>query len=58
MSLENKKNKLFYKLFKYTALAPLLLLLPIANNPNSLKASVEFQWNSNQNFKKLNWFQT
>ena len=58
MSLENKKNKLFYKLFKYTALAPLLLFLPIANNPNSLKASVEFQWDSNQNFKKLKWFQT
>ena len=58
MSLENKKNKLFYKLFKYTALAPLLLFLPIANNPNSLKAGVEFQWDSNQDFKKLKWFQT
>ena len=58
MSLENKKNKLFFRLFKYTALAPLLLFLPIANNPNSLKAGVEFQWDSNKNFKKLKWFQT
>ena len=58
MSLENQRNKLFYKLLKYTALAPLLLFLPIANNPNSLKASVEFQWDSQQNFKKLKWFQT
>ena len=58
MSLENKKNKLFSKLFKYTAIAPLLLFLPIANNPNSLKAGVEFQWNTNQSFKKLKWFQT
>ena len=58
MSLENKKNKLFYKLFKYATLAPLLLFLPIANNPNSLKAGIEFQWDSNQNFKKLKWFQT
>ena len=58
MSLENKKNKLFYKLFKYTTLAPLLLFLPIVNNPNPLKAGLEFQWDSNQNFKKLKWFQT
>ena len=58
MFLENKKNKLFYKLFKYATLAPLLLFLPIANNPNSLKAGLEFQWDSNQNFKKLKWFQT
>ena len=58
MSLENKKNKFFYKLFKYSAFAPLLLFLPTTNNLNSLKASIEFQWDSNQNFKKLKWFQT
>ena len=58
MSLEYKKNKLFYKLFKYTTLTPLLLFLQIVNNPNALKAGVEFQWDSNDNFKKLNWFQT
>ena len=58
MSLENKKNNLFSKLFKYTAIVPLLLFLPIANNPNPLKAGVEFQWEDNKNFKKLKWFQT
>ena len=58
MSLVNKKNKFVYKLFKYITLTPLILFNPIPTNQDALKAAIEFQWDSNENFKQLKWFQT
>jgi len=58
MPLVNKKNKFIYKLFKYITLTPLVFFSPISTNQNTLKAAIEFQWDSNQNFKQLKWYQT
>ena len=57
MSTKNKKDKLSIKIFKYVALTPLILFFLYPFNQNALKAGLEFQWENNENFKRLKWFQ-
>ena len=57
MSTKNKKDKSLIDFFKYIALTPFILYLLYPNNPNALKAGMEFQWENNDNFKRLKWFQ-
>ena len=57
MSTKNKKHKLFINFFKYLLLTPLIFSFLQPNNPNILKAGIEFQWEDNQNFKRLKWYQ-
>ena len=57
MSPKKIKLKLFKNFLKLIAVTPFVLFFINANNPNLLKASVEFQWDKSQNFKKLRWYQ-
>ena len=57
MSPKNKKDKLSINIFKYLLLTPFIFSFLQPNNPNILKAGIEFQWEDNQNFKRLKWYQ-
>ena len=57
MPTKNKKDKSFLDFFKHFAFTPLILLSLYPNNPNALKATMEFQWENNDNFKRLRWYQ-
>ena len=51
------KYKEFKKILKLLAVSPLILGPLYPSIPNSTKASFEFQWDRNENFKSLRWFQ-
>ena len=57
MPTKNKKDKSFLDFSKHFAFIPLILLSLYPNNPNALKATMEFQWENNDNFKRLKWYQ-
>ena len=57
MSTKNKKDKLFITLLKFLSFIPFLFSFLYPNNANILKAGLEFQWEDNENFKKLKWYQ-
>ena len=57
MSTKNKKGTSLIDFLKFIALAPLILLSIHPNNQNPLKAGLEFQWENNDNYKKLRYFQ-
>jgi len=48
------KHVLFSKALKCVLLTPLAISFIY---PNNLKSGVEFQWDNQANFKKLNWYQ-
>ena len=56
--MHNKPKKIFNtsKILSLLFLSSCLLPFPFFNI-NEAKAGLEFQWNANPNFKKLNWFQ-
>ena len=58
MSPKNKKENLFVNHLKYIALTPFIFFFLYPHNSNTLKAGLEFQWQNNQDFKRLKWFQT
>ena len=55
----NKKKNLFSELslLKFLFLISILLNSPLNTFVHQAKAGLEFQWDNNTNFKKLNWFQ-
>ncbi len=57
MSAKNKKDKSLIDFLKYIALTPFIFYFLFPNNPNTLKAGLEFQWENKDNFKRLKWFQ-
>ena len=57
MSTKNKKDKLVKDFIKILALTPFIFFCLYPSNPNALKAGLEFQWENNDNFKRLKWFQ-
>ena len=57
MPTKNKKQQSFIDSLMYLVLTPFILFFLYPNNPNALKAGLEFQWDNNDNFKKLKWFQ-
>ena len=53
------KNKKFLNKFKITTLlliSPFILSFPFLNN-TQVKAGLEFQWDQNSGYRRLNWFQ-
>ena len=59
-SMLKKKMKidLNLKIFRFLLIAPILFSLPISNFfTGDAKAGLEFQWNENDGFKRLKWFQ-
>ena len=51
------KDNLFIDFFKFFAFTPLILFSLYPNNSNAVKAGLEFQWNQEESFKQLRWFQ-
>ena len=53
-----KKTKFFnkIKIIKFLLLTPFLIPIPFFNN-NEVKATLEFQWNQDPDYKRLRWFQ-
>ena len=51
------KYKAFKKFLRLLAVSPLIFGPLYPSIPNSTKASIEFQWDRNSNFKSLRWFQ-
>lgn len=58
MSTKNKREKLLINYLKYLVFTPFIFFFLYPQNPNALKAGLEFQWQNNQDFKRLKWFQT
>ena len=55
MSSTNIKHALFKNFLRCALLTPFIITFI---NSNTLKAGIEFQWDSTDNFKKLKWYQT
>ena len=55
----NKLKKSFPRLalLKLAILSPFLFTFLSLNQPQPLKAGLEFQWDDNENYRKLKWFQ-
>ena len=51
------KHKAFKKFLRLLAVSPIILSPLYPSISNSTKASIEFQWDRNENFKSLRWFQ-
>ena len=45
------------KIFRFFFISPILFSLPIIYFSGDAKAGLEFQWNQNTGYKRLNWFQ-
>ena len=54
---KQKKTVLNSKFFKLLFFSPIFFLTPFFNNYGDLKAGLEFQWDSNPNYKQLKWLQ-
>ena len=52
-----KKIVLNLKIFRFFLIAPFLFSLPIIYSTNDAKAGLEFQWDQNDGYKRLKWFQ-
>ena len=52
-----KKNKSVKQFVKLLTITPFVIGSLYPNIPNATKASIEFQWDRNENFKSLKWFQ-
>ena len=55
----NKLNKNFFKLslLKLAILSPFLFTFVSLNKIEPLRAGLEFQWEDNENYRRLKWFQ-
>ena len=52
-----KKNDLNLKIFRFLLISPILFVLPVIYFVEDTKAGLEFQWDKNDGFKALKWFQ-
>ena len=57
MPIKFKKLTSKLSLFRFLIILPLVFPLTAFNQSNELKAGLEFQWDANENFKRLKWFQ-
>ena len=58
MFKKEMKNDLNLKIFRFLLIAPILFSLPIPNFfTDGAKAGMEFQWDQNDGFRRLKWFQ-
>ena len=57
MLKDTKKLILNYKIFRVFIIPIILFSTPFFCNIQDAKARLEFQWNQNDNYRKLKWFQ-
>ena len=51
-----KKHTLNLKILRFFMIPTILVLTPFFNNIQDVKAGLEFQWDQDDNFRRLNWF--
>ena len=56
---KNKKNSLNFKIFGFLfiPLTPLLISIPFFSYIGNAEAGIEFQWDQDSGYRRLNWFQ-
>ncbi len=52
-----KKHTLNLKILRFFIVPTILVLTPFFNNIQDVKAGLEFQWDQDDNFRRLKWFQ-
>ena len=52
-----KKNILNLKILRFFIIPTILVLTPFFNNIQNAKAGLEFQWNQDDSYRRLKWFQ-
>jgi len=52
-----KKHILNLKILRFFIIPTILVLTPFFNNIQDAKAGLEFQWDQDDNFRRLKWFQ-
>jgi len=52
-----KKISFNSKILRFLFITPILFSLPISNLVKEARAGLEFQWNQNDGYKRLKWFQ-
>ena len=52
-----KKHTLNLKIIRFFIIPTILVLTPFFNNSQDAKAGLEFQWNQDDSYRRLNWFQ-
>ena len=52
-----KKHTLNLKILRFFIVPTILVLTPFFNNIQDAKAGLEFQWDQDDNFRRLKWFQ-
>ena len=57
MLKDTKKLILNHKIFRVFIIPIILVSTPFFCNIQDAKAGLEFQWNQNDNYRKLKWFQ-
>ena len=57
MLKKTKKLFLNLKILRFFLIPTILFSAPLLNNIQDAKAGLEFQWDQNSGFKRLNWFQ-
>jgi len=51
------KHILNLKILRFFIIPPILVLTPFFNNIQDAKAGLEFQWNQDDSYRRLRWFQ-
>ena len=52
-----KKFALNFKIFKFFLIPSVLVSTTLFSNPQDVRAGLEFQWQQNDGFRRLKWFQ-
>jgi len=52
-----KKHTLNLKILRFFIVPTILVLTPFFNNIQDAKAGLEFQWDQDDSFRRLKWFQ-
>ena len=57
MFKNTKKFALNFKILRFLIIPAILVLPPFFNNGQDAKAGLEFQWDQDDNYRRLKWFQ-
>jgi len=52
-----KKHTKNLKILRFFIIPTILVLTPFFNNSQDAKAALEFQWNQDDSYRRLKWFQ-
>ena len=56
--LKNKKKLIFkFKILRFFLIPAIIVTTPFINKTQDAKAGLEFQWDQDSGYRRLNWFQ-